>query len=172
LEKIHTTTRGVHVIAIFEAFKGLLGVAAIFGLLSLRHKDLQETAENLINNLHFDPSGELAQKFIESAGKINDSNIAAVIGLCVLYVIIRFVEAYGLWTLRAWAEWFAIISGSLYIPFELYKLLQKPTFTRGAILLFNIAIVIYLWYFRKEQKHEEEIHQSQMQSSNPPVAAE
>jgi len=171
LEKIHTTTSGVHVIAIFEAFKGLLGIAAIIGLLSLRHKDLQETAENLINNLHFDPSGELAQKFIESAGKINDSNIAIVIVLCVVYVIVRFVEAYGLWFLKAWAEWFAIISGSLYIPYEIYKLVQKPTFTRAAILLFNIAIVIYLWYFRKEQKHEEEIHQSQMQS-NPPVATE
>ncbi len=170
LEKIHTTTRGVHVIAIFEAFKGLLGIAAILGLLSLRHKDLQETAENLINNLHFDPSGELAQKFIESAGKINDSNIAVVIGLCILYVIVRFVEAYGLWTLKAWAEWFAIISGSLYIPFELYELVKKPTFTRAAILTFNVVIVIYLWYFRKEQ-HEEEIHKSQMQS-NPPAATE
>lgn len=171
MEKIHTTKSGVHVIAIFEAFKGLLGIAAIFGLLSLRHKDLQETAENLISNLHFDPSGELAQKFIESAGKINDSNIAAVIALCCAYVVIRFVEAYGLWTLKAWAEWFAIISGSLYIPFELYKLLQKPTFTRGAILFFNILIVIYLWYFRKEQKHEEKIHESLMQS-NPPAATE
>ncbi|MDQ6787922.1 MAG: DUF2127 domain-containing protein [Acidobacteriota bacterium] len=171
MEKIHTTTRGVHLIAIFEAFKGLLGIAAIFGLLSLRHKDLQESAVNLINHLHFDPSGELAQKFIETAGQINDSNIAAVVVLCIAYVIIRFTEAYGLWFLKAWAEWFAIISGSLYIPFEIYKLLQKPTFTRAAILLFNVAIVIYLWYFRKEQKHEKEIHDSLMQS-NPPVTNE
>lgn len=154
---------GVRAIAIFEAVKGLLGVVAGLGLLSLRHKDLQASAENLINNLHFDPSGELAQKFVETAGNINDSNITLVVILCGVYVIVRFTEAYGLWFLKAWAEWFAIISGSLYIPFEIYKLIQKPTFTRAGILLFNILIVIYLYYFRKEQVHEKEIHESQTQ---------
>ncbi len=160
LEKINLEKKGVRAIAVFEAVKGLLGIIVAFGLLSLRHKDLQASAEKLIGNLHFDPLGEVAQKFIETAGKIDDSNLSTVLAICVVYVIVRFTEAYGLWFLKGWAEWFAIISGALYIPFEIYELAKKPTFTRAAILVFNVAIVVYLFYFRKEQKIEREIHAS------------
>lgn len=170
LEKIHLEKKGVRAIAVFEAFKGFLAIAAFFGLLSLRHKDLQTTAENLVNSLHLDPTGELAHKFIEGAGNINESNITTVVVLCAVYIIIRFTEAYGLWFLKPWGEWLAIISGALYVPLELYKLVEKPTFTRAVILLFNLAIVGYLFYFRKEQKVEKEIHESLIQSTAPPIS--
>ncbi|MCZ7627423.1 MAG: DUF2127 domain-containing protein [Candidatus Methylomirabilis sp.] len=39
------------------------------------------------------------------------------------YASVRFVEAYGLWLERRWAEWFAAVSGGIYIPFEIYELL-------------------------------------------------
>ena len=164
MDKIELEKKGVRAIAVFEAVKGLIGIAVGIGLLSLMHRDLQVFAENLIYNLHFDPSGELAQKFIETAGKINESNIILVIVLCGLYVALRFVEAYGLWFLRPWAEWLAIFAGAIYIPLEIYELAKKPTFTRAAILIFNIAVVAYLYHFRKTQKHEKEIHDSQIQA--------
>jgi uncharacterized membrane protein (DUF2068 family) len=167
LEQINLEKKGVRAIAVFEAVKGFLAIIAAFALLSLRHKDLEAAAQNLINNLHFDPSGELAQKFVETAGKIEDANFTLVFLVLALYVVVRFVEAYGLWFLKAWAEWFAIISGCLYIPIEIYELLKKPTFTRAFILIFNVAIVLYLFYFRKEQKIEKQIHESQINQPAP-----
>jgi uncharacterized membrane protein (DUF2068 family) len=60
----------------------------------------------------------------------------------------RFIEAYGLWSIRAWAEWFAIVSGGVYLPAELYELIQRPTAVKAVVLIVNIAIVAYLIYFR------------------------
>jgi uncharacterized membrane protein (DUF2068 family) len=158
LHKIHSSKRGIHTIAIFEAFKGLLGLTVGIGLFSLRHKDLQDAAENLVEVLHFHPTGLYAQKFIEKAGHLNSSNLKLFIFIAAIYATIRFVEAYGLWRLRAWAQWFAIISGGLYIPVEIYEIFQKPTLTRVLILLVNIGVVLYLIYFRREQLHDKAEH--------------
>nr|MBA2619707.1 DUF2127 domain-containing protein [Acidobacteriota bacterium] len=87
--------------------------------------------------------------------------------IALVYATKQFVEAYGLWRLRPWAEWIAILSGVIYIPVEIYELIHKPTFTRVAILILNVAIVVYLYSFRKGQKHEKEIHESLMQSETP-----
>ncbi len=153
MEKVQPSTHAVHAIAIFEAVKGLLGLTAGIGLFFLRHKDIQNIAESLVEVLHFDPTGLYAQKFIETAGRIKSSNLELFIFLAAIYATIRFVEAYGLWRLRAWAEWFAIISGAVYIPIEIYEIFQKPTIIRFLILFVNIIIVLYLIYFRRQQAH-------------------
>ncbi len=165
---------GVRAIAVFEAFKGCIGLIAGFGILSLMHRDIADFAEDLVGFLHLNSEGRLAHRIVETVTKLNPSNIKLFFILSLVYATVRFVEAYGLWRLRAWAEWFAIISGSLYIPFEIYEFIQKPTFTRAGIVLVNIAIVIYLYSFRKEQVHEKEIHESQMQANQPdaPIASE
>jgi uncharacterized membrane protein (DUF2068 family) len=161
LEKIHPSKTGVHVIAVFEAVKGTLGLIAGFGILSLIHRDIAAFADDLIEVLHLNSEGHIAHRIVETVTKLNPANIKVFFALSLLYAAIRFVEAYGLWRLRAWAEWFAIISGSLYVPIEVYEIFQKPTVFRVLILLANIGIVIYLYSFRKEQKHEQEIHESQ-----------
>ncbi len=150
-------------IAIFEAVKGVIGLIAGFGILSLMHRDIAEFAEDLVGFLHLNSEGRVAHGIVETITKLDSSNIKIFFILSLVYAAVRFVEAYGLWRLRTWAEWFAIISGCLYIPFEIYELFQKTTFVRAGILIFNVAIVIYLYSFRKQQKHEREIHESQLQ---------
>jgi uncharacterized membrane protein (DUF2068 family) len=137
-----------------------------FGILSLMHRDIADFAEDLIGFLHLNSEGRLAHRIVETVTKLNPSNIKLFFGLSLLYATVRFVEAYGLWRLRAWAEWFAIISGTLYIPIELYELIHKPTYTRAGILIFNVIIVLYLYSFRREQKHEKAIHDSQVQADS------
>ena len=51
------------------------------------------------------------------------------------YGIVRGVEAYGLWHARRWAEWFAALSGGIYVPFEIYELATKPSGVALAALL-------------------------------------
>ena len=60
----------------------------------------------------------------------------------------RFIEAYGLWQVRAWAEWFAIVSGGVYLPIELYELVRHATGVKAVVLVVNTGIVAYLVYFR------------------------
>jgi len=136
------------VVAIFEALKGILILIAGFGLLSLIHRDLQEIAEEIVRHLHVNPARHYPRVFIEAASHVNDSKLKFMAAMAFLYSSVRFVEAYGLWHLRAWAEWFAIISGSLYLPLEIYGLFERATWIKATVLLVNAGIVIYMVYVR------------------------
>lgn len=136
--------RGERTVAAFEALKGALVLIAGFGLLSLVHRDLQATAEQLVRHLHLNPARHYPQVFIEAAARINDAGLRLMAALAILYAVVRFIEAYGLWTMKGWAEWFAIISGSVYLPVELYEIFQHATWTRAVVFLVNAFIVVYL----------------------------
>src|SRR5882762_7238896 len=112
--------QGVHLIAIFEALKGLIVLAAGFGLLHFIHRDLQATAEELVRHSHLNPAHHYPRIFIEAASRTSPARMRFLAGMAFLYSTIRFVEAWGLWNLKAWAEWFAILSGSIYVPIELF----------------------------------------------------
>jgi uncharacterized membrane protein (DUF2068 family) len=139
---------GVHLIAIFEALKGLVVLCAGFGLLHFVHRDLQSIAEELVRHSHLNPAHHYPRVFIEAATRTSPSRLRFLAALAFLYSTVRFVEAYGLWRLRAWAEWFAIVSGSIYVPIEIFELIKHATVLRAVVLLVNLFIVIYLIYVR------------------------
>jgi uncharacterized membrane protein (DUF2068 family) len=140
--------RGVRTVAILEALKGALVLIAGFGLLSLVHHDLQATAERLVRQSHLNPARHYPRVFIEAASRTSDSRLRTLAALAFLYAVVRFVEAYGLWHIRAWAEWFGIISGSIYLPVEVYGLFKHPTWVKGTVFLVNLGVVAYLIYVR------------------------
>jgi Predicted membrane protein len=122
--------RGVRTVAIFEALKGIVVLAAGFGLLALLHRDLQAIAERLVELSHLNPAHHYPTIFIEAMSRMTDSRIMAFAAMALLYSTVRFIEAYGLWHLKAWAEWFAIVSGSIYIPIEVYEVFVHVTWLR------------------------------------------
>ena len=154
MHKDFTSAVGIRAIAIFEMVKGFLGLVVGITLMFLLHKDLEAVAENVLEYLHIDPTGHFAEMFVERASRVNESNIIIFIVLAFVYTIVRLVEAYGLWKLRPWAEWFAIISGCLYLPIEIYKIFQKPSIAHFLIFFGNILIVLYLIYVRGEARYE------------------
>jgi len=139
---------GVRAVAVFEAAKGLLVLIAGLGLLSLVHRDAQHAAETIVRHLHLNPARHYPRVFIQAAGRVSSTRLWVLAGGAFAYSVLRFVEAYGLWRLRPWAEWFAIISGGLYLPVEVYELVKHPTSVKAFILLGNLAIVAYLLYVR------------------------
>lgn len=143
---------GIRAVAFFEALKGILVVLAGFAVLQLLHRDLQDFAENIVKHLHLNPARHYPRIFIESLSKVTDTKLKYFAGFAFLYSTVRFVEAYGLWRLKNWAEWFAIISGAIYIPVEIYELIQNPSYLKGGILFLNIIIVLYLIYVKKIMK--------------------
>ncbi len=154
LHKDFTSAKAIRAIAIFEMVKGFLGFIVGIILISLLHKDLETVAGNVLEYLHIDPTGHFAQMFVDRASKINESNIVIFVALAFLYTLVRLTEAYGLWRLRPWAEWFAIISGTIYLPIEIYEIFQKPTALRFLIFFFNLALVLYLLYVRREASYQ------------------
>ncbi len=123
----HTQRAGLQAVAVFEAIKGLAVLAAAFGVLTLLNKDAVEIAEHWVRKLHMDPEGHLSMVFLHAAGKVTDTKLWAAAAGALAYSTVRFVEAYGLWNARVWAEWFALLSGCLYLPWEIYEVIARPT---------------------------------------------
>ena len=75
---------------------------------------------------------------------MTDTRLWMLAWLALCYAGLRLLEAYGLWRERTWAEWFAVISGSIYVPIEIYELLGRVTWVRVSALVINLGIVIYM----------------------------
>ena len=128
-----------------------------FGAVSLVHKDAWDVAESVLHFLHVNPDRHRsAQVFLNLADNVTDRKLWAMAAGATAYSIVRFVEAYGLWRARAWAEWFALISGALYVPFEAYELVRHATPIHVAVLLINLGVVFYMLYLRLSADKEAE----------------
>jgi uncharacterized membrane protein (DUF2068 family) len=146
---------GLRVVASFEAFKGLL-VLLLLVLLIAVHNRIEDYAEDLLYHLHIDFDREFAQGFLKAASRINDSRLWTIGAAATLYAIVRFIEAWGLWNRRVWAEWFALLSGALYLPWEMLKVVERVTWDRVAILATNIVIVLYMLFIRIRESRSQE----------------
>ena len=139
-------------IALFEAFKGAVVLIAGFGLLSFLGRDNEEFAEQIIRHLQLNPAKHYPQIFITAMSRLNDSHLMALAGFAAIYAIVRFVEAYGLWYERRWAEWLAALSGGIYVPIEIYELTHRITWIRLGALILNLIVVGYMVWLLTESR--------------------
>lgn len=70
------------------------------------------------------------------------------VGLAV-YALIEFIEAFGLWFMRRWGEYFAVVATSIFLPPEIYELTEKVTVLRLGALLINLAAVVWLLWSKR-----------------------
>ena len=131
----------IKLVALFEGLKGLVVLLAGTGLLGLVHKDLHVLALALVEHAHLNPASKYPQIFLDAAANLHESRLLLLALGALLYAVLRFVESYGLYFRRAWAEVLAAFSGTVYLPFELFELVRKPTALHGALLLANATVV-------------------------------
>jgi uncharacterized membrane protein (DUF2068 family) len=137
-------TRALKAVAIFEACKGLLVLFAGVALFSFIHQNIQIAAEQLVGHLHLNPAKNIPKIFIEASGNLTDGRIRLLALFALFYSSMRFVEAYGLWFAKRWAEWFALLSGCVYLPIELYEIIKGVTWLKMVLVLINLVIVLYM----------------------------
>jgi uncharacterized membrane protein (DUF2068 family) len=142
--------KGLHIIALLEAAKGLVVVVAGMGLLALIHHDAQKVAEDIVRHLHINPARQFPRIFMDAAAAATDARLWAMAIGAAVYAVIRFIEAYGLWKERVWAEWFGILSGALYLPLEIYELYRHVATIKICILMVNLLVVAWLAVIRWE----------------------
>jgi uncharacterized membrane protein (DUF2068 family) len=156
---------GLRGVAIFEAGKGLLAIAAAIWVITLLHKDMQDVAEHMLKLLHINPDRHLYQLLLRTVGGLTPNWLWVIVSLILGYAVIRFVEATGLWLEKEWAEWFAFISGSLYVPFEIYHLIRRPTPIKWTILTINLLIVLYLgWLLQDSLRRRKAAREAEKQA--------
>jgi uncharacterized membrane protein (DUF2068 family) len=136
----------IRAIAVFEAIKGALVLTAGFGLLHFLHKDAHRIAYEFISRVHLNPVQKYPKIFIDLADNITDGKLWFFAGLALIYSVFRFVEGYGLWKQRVWGEWLAVVSGTIYLPIEIYEVGVKVSFVSVFALVANIIVVGIVTY--------------------------
>lgn len=149
-------SQALRTIALYEAAKGALILVTGLGLLSLLHHDVQHIAERLLLHLHLNPAARYPHIFIDAASRLTEPRMLLLAAGAAIYSAVRFIEAYGLWRGRGWAEWFAALSGAIYIPFELYELQVRVTALSLSALLINMAIVAFMLYCMFQRRSSKE----------------
>lgn len=150
------THSGVRAVAVVEAAKGTVLLLAGFGLLSLVHRSAQAVAEEIVGHLHLNPASRYPRIFIDLAGNLSDTRLWLLSVLALTYASLRFLEAYGLWRERNWAEWLAVASGAIYVPFEIYELMAGVSVLKLFTFSVNIAVVAYMLHVLRQSRPRHE----------------
>jgi len=148
---------GVRAVALLEAGKGLLALMAGSGLLLLWNANLQTVGDELLRHLHLNPGhmhGNVLWQALTSTSNFH-LHLLAIGVIC--YALLRFTEATGLWFDRRWAEWLGVLSGGIYVPFEVRELLLRPGWISLTLLALNVLIVGYLALRLSRQRNRQRV---------------
>ncbi|MEO8778351.1 MAG: DUF2127 domain-containing protein [Rhodanobacter sp.] len=135
---------GLLVIAYYEIIKTL---CLVLLALAAFHLDRQENFEHLVHWLeHLDLTGSngLRWKLVETLVAFGPSKFVAVGIVTLGYAVLFSIEGIGLWLGKHWAEWFTVIATGSLIPLELYEALYHFGWIKLAMLVGNVAIIVYL----------------------------
>lgn len=165
---------GLRGVAVLEAGKGLFGLALGVWLVTLRHKDLETVAAHLLyflhRVLHLSPDSHIAHTIMRGAARVNHENIHLWALLAFAYTAIRFTEGVGLWLEKKWAEWFAVISCTLYTPYLAMEVKRHHNvFTWGGLII-NLLILAYMaWLLWDSHKSREQAEAALSEPVEPAV---
>ena len=147
-ERQANTSVGLRAVAALEATKGTLVLLLGFGVLSLIHKNLDDVAQRLTEILRINPEGKLSNVFFNLANHTTDKTLWVVAAGALVYATVRSIEAFGLWRGREWAQWFALLSGALYLPGEMYSLARHASGLKWGVLITNVVVVMFMVVLR------------------------
>jgi uncharacterized membrane protein (DUF2068 family) len=152
----HQGVLGFRIIGALKLATALLLGAAGFGIFRLVNKDLGEALEHFVTRLHLDPENRLVQEAVYRVSGIDQTRLKAIGAGTFFYAVLELVEGVGLLLRRHWAEYLTVIATALLLPPEVYEIIRKVNAVRIAVLLINLAILVYLiiklWQGRRAHK--------------------
>jgi uncharacterized membrane protein (DUF2068 family) len=140
-------------LAIERWVRGLILVllaAAVFKLKStqvsineLFDRDLT-ALKPFFRQIHFNVSDSTTVNAIEKVLRAKPSTLNLIAFGILFYGLLQVVEGIGLWSLKRWGEYVAVVGTTLFVPFEIYELTDKISWLKIAVLAVNVAAVLYL----------------------------
>jgi uncharacterized membrane protein (DUF2068 family) len=135
---------GLAVIALFKLGKGLVLLLVGAALLRLVDPEIAAFLAPVMDLLHLHVHSRLLHSLLLTITALSHQNVLLMAYTSLVYAVLLFVEGFGLWLEAQWAAYMTIISTSLFLPVEFYEVIRHVTAMHVAILLINIAIVVYL----------------------------
>jgi uncharacterized membrane protein (DUF2068 family) len=144
--------RLIRLIAVFKLLKAGLLIAFGVGAFRLLHKDLGSVLEHWIEALRLDPGQHFLDVALAKASDVSPAQIKQVGVGSFIYAALFLTEGVGLWLRKRWAEWLTVILTSSLVPVEIYEIHRHPSWAKVAVLVFNVAIVVYLIYHIRNRR--------------------
>ena len=135
---------------IFE--RGIRGVA-VFGLglylFTVNANRIPAAVESFEAQLGLGEGGgnwiqQLVQAMLNQVARLSPKSVVLIAIGSVLYGLLEILEASGLILRRRWAEYLVVVATGFGIPIEIREVIAHLTWLRLALLVVNIAIVVYL----------------------------
>lgn len=129
----------------------LLGIALVVFRFSGSKEQLQQAFENdlpllrpFADQIGWNVDNSAIVRGIRNVFDLSRTTLIWI-GVGILgYVTLQLIEAVGLWMVKRWGEYFAVIATSLFLPLEIYELIERVTVIRVLALVINIAAVVWL----------------------------
>jgi uncharacterized membrane protein (DUF2068 family) len=115
---------------------------------------------------------------LEKALAAKPSTLTLLTVALVIYALVEVLEGVGLWLLKRWGEYFAVVATSIFLPLEIHDLAKGVTMTRAVTFAINVAAVLYLLISKRlfglrggHKAYEEERQGEQLLDVEPAAAA-
>lgn len=128
----------------FKLLKALLLIAVGIGAIRLLHKDVAGTVTHWIEMLRVDPDNRFLHGLLTKIFRVTPRQLKELSVGTFVYAGLFATEGVGLLLRKRWAEYFTIITTSVFLPVEVYELARHFTATKVIVLLINLLIVGYL----------------------------
>jgi uncharacterized membrane protein (DUF2068 family) len=152
----------------------LLGVAVLklkstqVSLQDLFEKDLK-ALNPFFRQIHFQVSDSSTITSIEKVLHAKSSTLTGIGIALILYGALQLAEGIGLWSLKRWGEYVAVVGTTAFIPLEIYEIVDKVSWLKIVILVINIAAVVYLLWSKRlfgirggHRAYEEALHEASL----------
>lgn len=138
--------------------RGLLLVALAYGIQRFNgaRDSLQRVFDSYLPTLR--PLADRLGVDLQSTGPVRliDKALHTAHGTLTLVAIgvlayggLQLLEGIGLWLMKRWGEYVAVVGTSLFIPLEVYELLEKVTWLRVVAFTVNVFAVVYLVWSKR-----------------------
>jgi uncharacterized membrane protein (DUF2068 family) len=113
---------------------------------SLRHlfEQALPRAKPLADLFNYDLDNSPTVRHLRHLLNSKPHTLHLVLAFLIVYGVVELAEAIGLWSLKRWGEYVAVIGTSIFLPLEVYELTEHVTWLKVVALVINLGLVVYL----------------------------
>ena len=75
---------------------------------------------------------------------LRTGTLKVLLAVALLYAVVEWTEAVGLWLQRRWAEYLTVLATAGFLPLEVHELTKRVTVLRVGALVVNVALIVWL----------------------------
>ena len=135
---------------------GLVGLAILVFVFRKSRGNLQDSFNNdlpllrpLADQIGWNIDDSKIVRGINDVFSLSEKTLTWIAVGLIVYAVLQFVEGTGLWMMKRWGEYFAVIATSIFLPWEIYELTERITWLRIVLFLVNVAAVVWLIWSKR-----------------------